>query len=144
MVAAARALATREPNRLIDDPFAAELVRAVGLDFFTRLADAEIPLSTIEGDEPRVMADVIAVRTRFFDDFFIDAGTAGIRQAVILASGLDSRPYRLPWPQGSTVYEIDQPKVIEFKSKTMTATGGMRGQHRSARVLAGRVAPQRV
>lgn len=123
MVAAARALATREPNRLIDDPFAAALVRAVGLDFFTRLADGEIPLSTIEGDEPRVMADVIAVRTRFFDDFFIDAGTAGIRQAVILASGLDSRPYRLPWPQGSTVYEIDQPKVIEFKSTTMTAIG---------------------
>ena len=123
MVAAARAWASREPNRLIDDPFAAPLVRAVGLDFFTRLVDGEIPLSTIEGDEPRVMGDVIAVRTRFFDDFFIDAGTAGIRQAVILASGLDSRPYRLPWPQGSTVYEIDQPKVIEFKSTTMTAIG---------------------
>ena len=123
MVAAARALASRKPDRLIDDPFAAALVRAVGVDFFTRLVDGAIPLSTIEGDEPRVMADVIAVRTRFFDDFFIDAGTAGIRQAVILASGLDSRPYRLPWPQGSTVYEIDQPKVIEFKSTTMTAIG---------------------
>jgi methyltransferase (TIGR00027 family) len=42
---------------------------------------------------------------------------------VILASGLDSRPYRLPWPDGTTVYEIDQPKVIEFKSTTMTAIG---------------------
>jgi len=123
MVAAARALASREPDRLIDDPYAAALVRAVGVDFFTRLVDGEIPLSTIEGDGPRVMAGVIAVRTRFFDDFFIEAGAAGIRQAVILASGLDSRPYRLPWPQGSTVYEIDQPKVIEFKSTTMTAIG---------------------
>ena len=123
MVAAARALASRKPDRLIDDPFAAALVRAVGVDFFTRLVDGAIPLSTIEGDGARVMADVIAVRTRFFDDFFIGAGTAGIRQAVILASGLDSRPYRLPWPQGSTVYEIDQPKVIEFKSTTMTAIG---------------------
>jgi methyltransferase (TIGR00027 family) len=123
MVAAARALASREADRLIDDPYAAALVRAVGVDFFTRLVDGEIPLSTIEGDGPRVMAGVIAVRTRFFDDFFIDAGAAGIRQAVILASGLDSRPYRLPWPQGSTVYEIDQPKVIEFKSTTMTAIG---------------------
>jgi methyltransferase (TIGR00027 family) len=119
MVAAARALASNEPDRLIDDPYAAALVRAVGVDFFTRLVDGEIPLSTIEGDGPRV----IAVRTRFFDDFFIDAGAAGIRQAVILASGLDSRPYRLPWPQGSTVYEIDQPKVIEFKTTTMTAIG---------------------
>jgi methyltransferase (TIGR00027 family) len=123
MVAAARALASTETDRLIDDPYAAPLVRAVGVDFFTRLVDGEIPLSTIEGDGPRVMAGVMAVRTRFFDDFFIDAGAAGIRQAVILASGLDSRPYRLPWPQGSTVYEIDQPKVIEFKSTTMTAIG---------------------
>jgi methyltransferase (TIGR00027 family) len=123
MVAAARALASKEPNPLIDDPYAADLVRAVGVDFFTRLVDGEIPLSTIEGDGPRVMADVMAVRTRFFDDFFIGAGAVGIRQAVILASGLDSRPYRLPWPQGSTVYEIDQPKVIEFKSTTMTAIG---------------------
>jgi methyltransferase (TIGR00027 family) len=123
MVAAARALASTEPDPLIDDPYAAALVRAVGVDFFTRLVDGEIPLSTIEGDGPRVMAGVMAVRTRFFDDFFIDAGAAGIRQAVILASGLDSRPYRLPWPQGSTVYEIDQPKVIEFKTTTMTAIG---------------------
>jgi methyltransferase (TIGR00027 family) len=133
MVAAARALASTEPDPLIDDPHAAALVRAVGVDFFTRLVDGEIPLSTIEGDGPRVMASVMAVRTRFFDDFFIGAttvatsdGVAGskpIRQAVILASGLDSRPYRLPWPQGSTVYEIDQPKVIEFKSTTMAEIG---------------------
>lgn len=123
MVAAARALASREPDRLIDDPYAAALVRAVGVDFFTRLVDGEIPLSTVEGDGPRVMAGVIAVRTRFFDDFFIEAGAAGIRQAVILASGLDSRPYRLPWPDGTVVYEIDQPQVIEFKTTTMTDIG---------------------
>jgi methyltransferase (TIGR00027 family) len=123
MVAAARALATRDADPLVDDPYAAPLVRAVGVDFFTRLADGEIPLSAIEGDGGRVMADVIAVRTRFFDDFFVDAGEAGIRQAVILASGLDSRPYRLPWPQGSTVYEIDQPKVLEFKTATMSSIG---------------------
>jgi methyltransferase (TIGR00027 family) len=123
MVAAARALASREPDALIDDPYAAALVRAVGVDFFTRLVDGEIPLSTIEGDGPRVMADVMAVRTRFFDDFFTRAGAAGIRQAVILASGLDSRAYRLPWPDGTVVYEIDQPKVIEFKSTTMTEIG---------------------
>lgn len=123
MVAAARALASREDEPLIDDPFAADLVRAVGVDFFTKLVDGEIPLSTLEGDGPRVMTDVMAVRTRFFDDFFVEAGEAGIRQAVILASGLDARPYRLPWPHGSTVYEIDQPKVIEFKTATMESIG---------------------
>jgi methyltransferase (TIGR00027 family) len=124
MVAAARALASKEPDALIDDPYAAALVRAVGVDFFTRLVDGEIPLSTIEGDGPQVMAGVMAVRTRFFDDFFTGAAAvAGIRQAVILASGLDSRAYRLPWPDGTVVYEIDQPKVIEFKSTTMTEIG---------------------
>ena len=62
------------------------------------------------------MADNMAVRTKFFDDFFLDATEAGIRQAVILASGLDARAYRLPWPAGTVVYEIDQPQVIEFKT----------------------------
>jgi methyltransferase (TIGR00027 family) len=123
MVAAARALASREPEPLIDDPFAADLVRAVGVDFFTRLVDGEIPLTALEEDGPRLMANVIAVRTRFFDDFFVNAGSAGIKQAVILASGLDSRPYRLPWSAGTIVYEIDQPQVIEFKTTTMTSIG---------------------
>ncbi|MBP1819618.1 class I SAM-dependent methyltransferase [Mycobacterium sp. OAE908] len=121
MVAAARALASLEQEPLINDPFAADLVRAVGVDFFTRLVNGEIPLP--EGDGPRLMASVIAVRTRFFDDFFTEAGTAGIAQAVILASGLDSRPYRLAWAPGTVVYEIDQPQVIEFKTTTMTAIG---------------------
>ena len=120
MVAVARAVAGRDDDPLFDDPFAAPLVRAVGLDFFTRVADGEVELTDTG---TRVMAGVIAVRTRFFDDFFRDAGAAGIRQAVILASGLDSRSYRLPWADGTVVYEIDQPRVIEFKTTTMAAIG---------------------
>ena len=65
----------------------------------------------------------MAVRTRFFDDFFTECRGSGIRQAVILASGLDARAYRLQWPAGTVVYEIDQPKVIEFKNATMTSLG---------------------
>ena len=130
MVAAARALVSREPDALIDDPFAAPLVRAVGLDFFTRLVDGDIPLANLEGDGPRFMANWIAVRTRFFDDFFVNAGAVGIRQAVILAAGLDSRAYRLPWAAGTTVFELDQPKVIEFKTTTMTAIGATPKAHR--------------
>lgn len=128
MVAAARALATREADPLIDDPFAAPLVRAVGIDFFNRLLDGELDPAVAEeaGAAARPMTDVMAVRTRFFDDFFLSAcgdHGGGIRQAVILAAGLDSRAYRLGWPPGSVVYEIDQPEVIEFKSATLAGLG---------------------
>jgi methyltransferase (TIGR00027 family) len=69
------------------------------------------------------MGGMMAVRTRYFDDFFTEATNAGIRQAVILASGLDARAYRLSWPVGTTVYEIDQPQVIEFKTTTLADLG---------------------
>lgn len=127
MVAAARALASRETGAIIDDPFAEPLVRAVGIDLFNRLLDGDLD----DGEAPaadegtRLLIDVMAVRTRFFDDFFTEATapSAGIRQAVILASGLDSRAYRLPWPAGTTVFEIDQPEVIAFKSRVLAEHG---------------------
>jgi methyltransferase (TIGR00027 family) len=132
MVAAARAMAAREDRPLINDPFAEPLVRAVGVDLLTRLASGDLEPTELNdvhdgaagsaGAMSR-MADSMAVRTKFFDEFFLDATTAGIRQVVILASGLDSRAYRLPWPAGTVVYEIDQPRVIEFKSHTLAELG---------------------
>ncbi|BCZ20747.1 class I SAM-dependent methyltransferase [Mycobacterium senriense] len=125
-VAVGRALATRAANPLIDDPFAEPLVRAVGVDFFTRLASGALDPADVDdnGDFGMLrMGDMMGIRTRFFDDFFMAAADAGIRQAVILASGLDARAYRLPWPAGTTVYEIDQAQVIEFKSATLTELG---------------------
>jgi methyltransferase (TIGR00027 family) len=68
-------------------------------------------------------AQGMAVRTRWFDTLFTDAAAAGVRQAVILAAGLDARAYRLPWPDGTVVYEVDQPEVIDFKTKTLTDLG---------------------
>jgi methyltransferase (TIGR00027 family) len=133
MVAAARALASKEANPLINDPFAAPLVRAVGVDFFTRLADGDIDLTASDkSNTAQLMTTVMAVRTKFFDDFFIGATSDRIRQAVILASGLDSRPYRLPWPDGTTVYEVDQPQVVEFKTNAMTAIGATPSADRRA------------
>ena len=124
MVAASRALASQGPDALLDDPFADPLVRAVGLAPFIRLIDGEVAL---DEDDPalngRTRAEQMTVRTRFFDDFFINATEAGIRQAVILASGLDTRAYRLPWPAGTVVYEIDQPQVIAFKTNTLANLG---------------------
>jgi methyltransferase (TIGR00027 family) len=127
MVAAARAMASTADDALINDPFAEPLVRAVGVDFFTRLVTGELRPEDLDSDSESVgmqrMTDNMAVRTKFFDEFFLRATEGGIRQAVILASGLDSRAYRLAWPAGTTVYEIDQPDVIEFKTKTLADLG---------------------
>ncbi|MCV7102366.1 SAM-dependent methyltransferase [Mycobacterium palustre] len=125
MVAAGRARATRDG--LIDDPFAEPLVRAVGVDFMTRWATGE--LSAADVDVPGApwgmqrMTDMMAARTRLIDAFFAEAGAAGIRQVVILASGLDARAYRLAWATGTTVFEVDQPEVIAFKTATIAELG---------------------
>jgi methyltransferase (TIGR00027 family) len=125
MVAAARAVATNADQ--LDDPFAEPLVRAVGVDFLTRWATGELNVDDLEvegaGWGLQQMPAAMAARTRYFDAFFSDAAEAGIRQAVILASGLDARAYRLDWPAGTTVFEIDQPEVIEFKTTTLEGLG---------------------
>jgi methyltransferase (TIGR00027 family) len=122
MVAAQRAIASRAPNPLIDDPYAEPLVRAVGADPIVRLLDGERNDDGSAFDE-RQIAEAMAVRTRFYDNLFTTAAAAGVRQAVILASGLDTRAYRLPWPSGTVVYELDQPAVIEFKTTTLAESG---------------------
>ena len=132
MVAAARAVASRADRPLIDDPFAEPLVKAVGVDLLTRLATGEVDPDDLNdvhdgatgsaGAMSR-MADNMAVRTKFFDEFFLGATKAGIKQVVILASGLDARAYRLAWPAGTVVYEVDQPQVIEFKTRTLADLG---------------------
>ncbi len=125
MVAAARAIATDEG--VIDDPFAEPLVRAVGVDFLTRWATGELTAADLDDESTSwglsQMPAAMAARTRYFDEFFANAAAAGIRQAVILASGLDARAYRLDWPAGMTVFEIDQPAVIDFKTTTLAGLG---------------------
>ena len=131
LVATARALASRAG--LINDPFAEPLVRAAGMDFFSRVASGDLALSDLGDDNGfALLTDLFAVRTRFFDNFLTDAGRVGIRQAVILASGLDARPYRLWWPAGTTVFEIDQPQVIDFKTQTLRGLGTAPATNRRA------------
>ena len=125
LVAAARAAASRRPDPLIVDQYAEPLVHAVGVDFFSRLASGELDFADVGGKARTGWMPITwAVRTKFFDDF-LRAATAKqhIRQVVIVASGLDSRAYRLEWPAGTTIYEIDRPEVIEFKQTTLSALG---------------------
>ena len=114
MVAAARAVATRQPHAIINDPWAAPLVEAVGIESLSRMVQLGTPPADAGlGSDLRLqpMIDSFAVRTRFFDEFFTAAMNSGIRQVVILAAGLDSRAYRLPWPHGTVIYEVDLPSA---------------------------------
>ncbi|MFD7160063.1 class I SAM-dependent methyltransferase [Kribbella sp. NPDC059898] len=116
MSAAARAVASRTEPRLFDDPFAGPLVRAVGVEHIVQLANGDVPID-------QLWIDIAKIRTKFYDEYFLAATESGIRQVVILASGLDSRAYRLPWPAGTVVYELDQPEVIDFKTRTLSTLG---------------------
>lgn len=120
MAAAARAVASRGTDPVVNDPFAEALVRAVGLPLFTRLVDGLVDFSDIgAGGFPQLFG----IRTSAFDDFAIGACRAGIRQAVILASGLDCRAYRLDWPIAMQLFEVDQHEVIEWKKRTLAKWG---------------------
>jgi methyltransferase (TIGR00027 family) len=127
-VAAARAAETESENPLISDPFARVFLDAAGDGMWNWFAAPNLPAEIAEAEpdlKPRMqgMVDYMAARTSFFDNFFLDAARAGVRQVVILAAGLDSRAWRLQWPDGVTVYELDQPRVLEFKSSTLCDNG---------------------
>jgi methyltransferase (TIGR00027 family) len=127
-VAAARAAETEGENPLISDPFARVFLDAAGEGMWSWFAAPDLPAELVEAEpdllpQRQGMVDYMAARTSFFDQFFLDATRAGVHQVVILAAGLDSRAWRLPWPDGTTVYELDQPRVLEFKSSTLRDNG---------------------
>jgi len=119
-VAAARAVETDRDGALVEDRFAEPFVRA---------AEPPRPMPT-RADDPAAgsgawpwMADFLAVRSRYFDEYFAEAGRSGVRQVVLLAAGLDARSFRLDWPAGTRVFEVDQPKVLEFKDRVLAEQG---------------------
>jgi methyltransferase (TIGR00027 family) len=126
-VAAARAAETSRPDPLIRDEFAYLLTTSAG-PAWAQMASADTGWLGDDEDGRRMheMArDYQAVRTHYFDGYFTEAVRTGIRQVVILAAGLDSRAYRLDWPPGTTVFEIDQPKVLAYKTSTLDAHGAV-------------------
>ncbi|SOJ54738.1 Putative S-adenosyl-L-methionine-dependent methyltransferase [Mycobacterium simulans] len=128
VVAAARAAETDRPDPLIRDPYARLLTANAVTGIWKAMLD-ESMFAQLESADPGTSAfiDYVrsyqAVRTHYFDGYFADAVNCGIRQVVILASGLDSRAYRLAWPVGTTVFEVDQPKVLGYKSTMLAAHG---------------------
>src|SRR3984885_8430178 len=122
-VATARALEAQKPDPLVIDPFAEVFCRAVGGNAADVLdgKDPEHQLKTPDWGEHFV--NFQGARTRYFDDYFRRAADAGVRQVVILAAGLDSRAYRLPWPDGTTIFELDRPQVLDFKREVLAEQG---------------------
>lgn len=127
-VAGGRAAETNSADPLINDPYARLFLEAAGDGIWKIYLDDEPPPELSDVD-PRfkqrmqAMTSYMGSRTKYFDDFFLAAAADGIRQAVILAAGLDARAWRLAWPEGSVVYEIDQPKVLAFKIETLESHG---------------------
>jgi methyltransferase (TIGR00027 family) len=114
LVAGWRALHAASPQPLAADEYAKHFVVASADPYLTGLL---VNPATSEG--ATAFPRLYGVQTRFFDEFFSSAADNGIRQAVIVAAGLDSRAYRLGWPGDTTVFEVDQPKVLDFKARVL-------------------------
>jgi methyltransferase (TIGR00027 family) len=133
-VAAARAAETARPDPLIRDEYAYLLTSSAG-PAWAQMASGDDKWLGDDEDGRRMhelARDYQAVRTHYFDAYFGSAVRSGIRQIVILAAGLDSRAYRLDWPAGTAVFEIDQPKVLEYKTATLNAHGAVPRSRRIA------------
>jgi methyltransferase (TIGR00027 family) len=124
VVAAARAAESESAQPLFRDPFARVFLDAAGDGTWSMFANSAVADVDAElAARMQGLQDFFASRTAYIDDFFVAAADAGIRQVVILAAGLDARAWRLAWPDGTRVYELDQPKVLDFKSSTLRAHG---------------------
>ena len=110
--AAARAQESARPDGLFNDPWAAALAGEEGARWLESLKGSAF------GTVPMV------IRTRFFDEYLVPAAwDGGLRQVVILAAGLDTRAYRLAWPAGLFLFEVDRPTVLEYKEYMLARAG---------------------
>jgi methyltransferase (TIGR00027 family) len=116
-VARARAEESQQPDRLFEDPLAAAFVAARGAPPIA----AATPAAGV--DVRPMLHPYVAIRTRFFDDALLEATAAGIRQVVILGAGLDARAFRLRWPGGTCVFELDMPELFAFKEAVVAQLG---------------------
>jgi methyltransferase (TIGR00027 family) len=123
LVAGLRADESERPDRLFNDPLAQAFVAAA------EAGGSALPPGSVL---PPGSGDFLAIRTRFFDDQALAMTGAGIRQVVLLAAGLDGRAFRLPWPDGVRLFELDLPELFAFKEPVVAASGA---SARCARVV---------
>jgi methyltransferase (TIGR00027 family) len=112
LTAASRARESARPDALFVDPWAELLAGSAGREFLQRHEDV------LNATTP-----IFVVRHRFFDDFLAGAARSGIQQIVLIAAGLDTRAYRLVWPLGTHIYELDQSQVLAYKQEVLDRAG---------------------
>jgi methyltransferase (TIGR00027 family) len=121
-VAASRALEAQKPDPAVVDPYAEVFCRAVGGEWADVL-DGNAPEHALKTEFGEHFVNFQGARTKYFDDYFLAAAADGVRQIVLLAAGLDSRGYRLAWPDGTVIFELDQPQVLDFKRQVLARHG---------------------
>lgn len=134
-VAASRALEARKADPLAVDAYAEVFCRAAG-GRWAGVLDGTVPDHPLLSEFGAHFVTYQGARTRYFDAHLAAAADAGVRQVVIVAAGLDSRAQRLPWPDGTVVFELDQPRVLQFKREVLAAhgDGGARAERREVAV----------
>ncbi|MFH8935359.1 class I SAM-dependent methyltransferase [Streptomyces griseosporeus] len=113
-VARVRALETERKNALFRDPLARAFAAAGGL----------WPSSPPPDDEAArrrrlAVSWSIVIRTKFLDDLLQQASASGVRQVVLLGAGMDSRAFRMNWPYGTRLFEVDTAAPLDFKDAVL-------------------------
>jgi len=117
--AGVRARESLREDRLFNDPWAAALAGEDGQEWAEHRS----------GDD----GVSIAIRTRFFDDFLQRVtGEHAIRQVVLMAAGMDTRAFRLSWPEKTRFFELDQPQVLQYKEQILRSVGALLASERHA------------
>jgi methyltransferase (TIGR00027 family) len=115
-----RAMESRRPDSLFDDPFAQAFVDAAAdelpAESVAAVSDAKPAAQST--DLGALFYSHAVLRTRFFDDYL---ARASVTQVVLLAAGLDTRAFRLGWGPGTTAFEVDLPELFAFKESVLAA-----------------------
>lgn len=116
-IAASRALESESASPLFIDPYARELAGAAGDSILSAMR--QVPGAPASGPDP-----FVSIRTRFLDDGVVSAVQSHQRpQVVMLAAGMDTRAFRLDWPAGTTIFEVDRDDVFDYKEPILARLG---------------------
>ncbi|MEU4656361.1 SAM-dependent methyltransferase [Streptomyces sp. NPDC023723] len=114
-VARVRALESEREDALFRDPLARAFAAAGGL-----WPSSPAPPGDEAARRRRLAVSLsIVIRTKFLDDLLRRASVSGVRQVVLLGAGMDSRAFRMDWPEGTRLFEVDTAAPLEFKASVL-------------------------